>query len=584
MTPLSLNEEPLRFSMYGQFVELAFFNRLSKLKLDTYKLDTSARPITGYYNTPPLSSKPVFNLTYDSFDNNAADAGLVAVPGMLHIVNTIEEFKTLDKTQLLKEWYHDFPDAIFHFYCFADLKKFKFYYMTAVPTPKARWVVVLSALVESVEPVDVEVRTVAELFGTKDGVAYYVDACTGPLPAFYLKRFLDTDAPSTVVVIKPESRVEYKINPTNVSAEIVGWEINPSGKRLVNIADMGNLIDPLQLVEQAVDLNRKLMKWRIAPDIDLDIISKQKVLLLGSGTLGTYVARALLAWGVTNITFVDNGRVSYLNPVRQSLFTYDDSVSDNGKGVPKAQAAADGLRKVYPKTNTTGVLLNVPMIGHEASKADYDALCKLITDHDAIFLLMDLRELRWLPTVVAKAANKTVINAALGFDLYLVMRHGSTKNHLGCYYCNDVVAPSDSLTDRTLDQMCTVTRPGGALIALALAVELFVSLLQNDEGNDAGVDEGTTLFGVPHQIRGFLHLFEQHKFVAPEFPQCLACSVPVIENYNLEGWEFIRQCLSSTEYVEQVSGLAEIKQQAEAASEKLIADMEDADLDDEWFD
>lgn len=44
------------------------------------------------------------------------------------------------------------------------------------------------------------------------------------------------------------------------------------------------------------------------------------------------------------------------------------------------------------------------------------------------------------------------MNAALGFDSYLVMRHGArpeAPDHakLGCYFCNDVVAPADvSLT------------------------------------------------------------------------------------------------------------------------------------------
>ena len=49
------------------------------------------------------------------------------------------------------------------------------------------------------------------------------------------------------------------------------------------------------------------------------------------------------------------------------------------------------------------------------------------------------------------------MNVALGFDTYLVMRHGVISDlpspvqipgtgytgRLGCYYCNDVVAPMD---------------------------------------------------------------------------------------------------------------------------------------------
>ena len=39
-----------------------------------------------------------------------------------------------------------------------------------------------------------------------------------------------------------------------------------------------------------------------------------------------------------------------------------------------------------------------------------------------------------------------MINAALGFDSYLVMRHGARDQpapRLGCYFCNDIVAPAD---------------------------------------------------------------------------------------------------------------------------------------------
>lgn len=49
-----------------------------------------------------------------------------------------------------------------------------------------------------------------------------------------------------------------------------------------------------RLAEQAVDLNLKLMRWRIMPALDLEKIARTQCLLLGAGTLGCYVARGLL--------------------------------------------------------------------------------------------------------------------------------------------------------------------------------------------------------------------------------------------------------------------------------------------------
>jgi ubiquitin-like modifier-activating enzyme ATG7 len=87
---------------------------------------------------------------------------------------------------------------------------------------------------------------------------------------------------------------------------------------------------------------------------------------------------------------------------------------------------------------------------------------------------------------------------ALGFETFLVMRHGlsilshndeSNGERLGCYFCNDVVAPRNSLADRTLDQQCTVSRPALCCIASSLGVELLVSMLNHPLKNGAKAKE-----------------------------------------------------------------------------------------------
>ena len=77
-----------------------------------------------------------------------------------------------------------------------------------------------------------------------------------------------------------------------------------------------------------------------------------------------------------------------------------------------------------------------------------------------------------------------------------------------CYFCNDVVAPEHW---RTLDQQCTVTRPGASGIAASLTVELAVSVLTHPRGTAAPATSGSEsiLGAVPHTIRGSLSGFTQ---------------------------------------------------------------------------
>jgi ubiquitin-like modifier-activating enzyme ATG7 len=48
----------------------------------------------------------------------------------------------------------------------------------------------------------------------------------------------------------------------------------------------------------------------------------------------------------------------------------------------------------------------IPPTSLEQTRKDVALLEKLIDDHDAVFLLMDSRESRWLPTVICASKGK----------------------------------------------------------------------------------------------------------------------------------------------------------------------------------
>lgn len=121
------------------------------------------------------------------------------------------------------------------------------------------------------------------------------------------------------------------------------------------------------------------------------------------------------------------------------------------------------------------------------------------------------------------------------------------------------------MTDRTLDQQCTVTRPGIAAIASALLVELLVSILQHPAGPLAPApisqseDRKDHPLGiVPHQIRGFLSSFHNMLISGKSYDCCSGCSNKVTQEYQKDGWGFVKRALNERGYVAELSGLAEV--------------------------
>ncbi|KAJ5041227.1 uncharacterized protein L3040_005775 [Drepanopeziza brunnea f. sp. 'multigermtubi'] len=692
----------LKFAPFGSEIELPFYTALSQFKIDFDKLDDSARPVLGLYEprmTPTPEESCRMQVLGNALTSEDVPAGYIRAEGKIKNVNTIEDFKNMDKAAMLQTAAKQIWDAIndgtiysipsllssFTILSFANLKKYTFTYWFAFPALHSEpvW-----RQVETANPGQMtgkETTALAEEVGTWryatdqrehgfflvkkvfqsssrggrpatpgtpgeelgyrwvvgslrkfengffDGVptgdqyVAFVDPSTYPEnPGWMLRNLLvlikrrfklnrvqilcyrDThsrrhEARSRIIVLETEGVV----SDSDVMPKVTGWERNSNQKLSPKTTNLAQYMDPTQLADQAVDLNLKLMKWRIAPDLNLEKIKNTKCLLLGAGTLGTYVSRLLMGWGVRKITFVDNASVSFSNPVRQPLFDFKDCI--NG-GAKKAERASEALQEIYPGVDSNGHVMSVPMLGHpitdeQNTRVDFELLEKLMEEHDAIFLLMDTRESRWLPTVLGKAKNKLVLNAALGFDTWVAMRHGVFAEDggpaaLGCYFCNDVVAPADSIKDQTLDQQCTVTRPGVAPTASAQLVELMTSVLQHPDGARAPAPKisanqssnGRVEFErepphhplgiIPHQIRGFMATFQNIPISGQSYDCCSACSPKIVEEYKRSGWEFIKRALTEKDYITELSGLAEVQRLAEAAAGDIDWDSE-ADLDEE---
>ncbi|KAL6012098.1 hypothetical protein ACLOJK_002574 [Asimina triloba] len=496
------------------------------------------------------------------------------VPGVLYNTNTMESFQNLDRQNLLKMEAKKIWDDIrsgkavedpavlsrFLLISFADLKKWSFHYWFAFPA-------------------------------------------------------LSLDPPATLLDLRPAlecftkeeiEKIHFLCYREKHGLADLGFSL--VGEALVSLPEGRDAQDGL--AKSAADLNLKLMRWRTLPSLNLDALSDVKCLLLGAGTLGCQVARMLMAWGVRKITLLDSGRVAMSNPLRQSLYTLEDCL--NG-GDMKAIAAVRSLNRIFPAVEAAGVAMAIPMPGHPVPLAEEASVLddcmhleNLILSHDVTFLLTDTRESRWLPTLLCANANKIAITAALGFDSFLVMRHGAGpyssmpsnfhgdgkkakpkdtrdssmelstadddgSQRLGCYFCNDVVAPIDSTSNRTLDQQCTVTRPGLAPIASALAVELLVGILHHPDGIYAhgeifnsriGTSSDRPLGILPHQIRGFLSQFSQ---------------LTLLE-YRRRGMNFVLQAINQPSYLEDVTGLTELMKSANSFEVDWDNDDDDDDI------
>lgn len=591
----------LKFHNITSAIDLGFWHVLAKKKLDDMRLEDRLLPLSGYYSTTSsLDLPPVIRIIPESFSEKInKPANAIEIQGLIKVFNTKEEFNCANRTELLQKSGESLSisnPVSFVLIVYADLKNFKFTYWMGFPVfnfkPLDYEELPLTDLdlgkIKLFLAERVNTSTLPGVFGVNSSgevsadlssseILAYLDPAPYPdYPSSILRNILSLLSPRSsqkILAIKdpvssnPDyfslgSTKFYSISPPVCEPGFIGWELDNKGKSQAKTIDLRPQLDPHSLALSAVDLNLKLMRWRMLPDINLEIISNSKCLLLGAGTLGSQLSRNLLAWGVRHITFVDSGKVSYSNPVRQSLYEFEDAKN----AVPKAARASEKLKQIFPGVTSEGVQIGILMPGHsiitteKEAKDSYEILENLIKSHDIVFLLTDSRESRWLPTLICTALDKICFSVALGFDSFLVVRHGGQDSNekLGCYFCNDVVGPRNSLTDRTLDQQCTVTRPGLSYQAGAVAVELLVSLLQHPLKHRAKHTDHTILGHLPHQIRGSFSQFNISTYVSNSFSKCTACSERVVSQYLTNGFEFVKLACNDPDYLEEICDLKEL--------------------------
>lgn len=284
-------------------ISTLFWKTLASKKLNEFRKGRVDLTIKAFYSPNPHKTSQLFFST-ESFEAQVtcvAELGsnFQILDGKLILCDTIEEFKLLDRpAEALKiaeynSKCHDLSKiSNFVIFSFADVKKFKFYHQITYP---------VQIFME-------EQITWSELDKKEnDGhcVTFIDNSVIKSVPGWPLRSILvnlSQKHPGKVFKVfcrrsQDDFAFKVKLPDRNKLSGLTGWErssSDPSKIAPVRVTDISSLIDPIQLAKQAGELNLKLMKWRLVPDLDLDIISKTSCLLVGSGTLGCNILRISL--------------------------------------------------------------------------------------------------------------------------------------------------------------------------------------------------------------------------------------------------------------------------------------------------
>lgn len=570
------------------FWQKAYYLKLDELRLSEEEIELSAKAKYSKFNQNEIrinfdvlsyEKNSKVKINYNSFYD-------IKINGAMKIINMGNAFETYNKniqdhiSNYLKK---SERENYFYILLFIDHKKFTFKYIFY----QLKYIENYQSMIKKIskiEEIEIDInKTIVEdtngfvlqenplvLCDTSNGhnisklILDYVGLNHKNKKSFYLNKtnlILREDTKKMKLqVLNFEISEKKNLNPKIKTKRIMNTEIN-----------LKSFLSKEKIIEDQSKLNLKLMKWRLEPNLDLDLLSTKKFFILGTGTLGCNLARLLIGYGVKHITFLDYGHVSYSNLARQSLFTTDNFDSED-KGITKVEAAKINLLKIAPQTQIKTVFIKVPMPGHfvseNAIESTYKDLLKveeLIKEHDILLNCFDSREARYFPSLLGALYNKLCLSIGIGYDSFVIVRHGKygdgfydkireggkadekDKENVGCFFCSDYLPPSDSMSNRTLDQQCTVSRPGISMISCGIGIEMLInSLHENKIGKS------------PHFCRGtFGSNYEFVNYENTRYDNCTACSENVIGEYVKDRKKFMVDVLNSPGILNKYSGFNE---------------------------
>ena len=322
---------------------ISFYKEYQNKILNEYKYENAIKPVYCFYEPKDGNSFLRFEeFSFDPSKNPQVTGKLFSMQGLLVHYATIDSFKKLDNLETVYDCLKKSKEKLqFILFIYGDLKTFLFSFKFILLHNKGVEYKISAIKKEIGEDYQKKLNEISEknkdkiieefshLLSEDTILLYDINSEINTIPILIKNAIYEfgSDKIANIILLKNiQNGLVFQnslyLTLQNVSILALEKEIEAIQLSIketeVSSVDLKSMFNPETIAENAVDLNINLMKWRMCPYLNTDIIRTQKYLLVGAGTLGCHVSRALLGWGARHITFLDNGKVSYSNPVRQS--------------------------------------------------------------------------------------------------------------------------------------------------------------------------------------------------------------------------------------------------------------------------